>query len=549
MHPFWRNLFHLGSLPFLMGAICFVLALFPSLIPRSGLIQGVLAGSAFAAGYLVVSLVVLLWESLGLRRWRHPMSAYAMVALGLALMAWGLWRASVWQQAVHDVMSLPPVETARPWTTALAAFVVALVLIWIGRLFRAAIGALSRRLTPWMPERLALVLGLIGAVLLFNFIANDVIVRGAFTFFDRTYAKLNAQLQNDLPFPQDPMKVGSAQSLLTWEGIGAEGRNFVADPLDAKLIGKITGQPAIEPLRVYVGLGSAQTPQERADLALREALRIGAFDRKVLVIHSPTGTGWIDAAGQVPLEVLTQGDVATISVQYSYLPSWLSLLALPEYGLETARAVFAAIYGHWRDLPPESRPQLYLFGLSLGSLNSQETVNFFDMVSEPVQGAFWVGPPFASRTWAGLTQDRNAGTPEWLPQYRDGRAVRFMGTDGAGAKGAPWGRLRVLYLQYASDPIVFFSPSIFWREPDWMRDPRGPDVSPDFVWSPLVTGLQVGFDLMMATTTPMGHGHVYALSDYLAGWEVLLDPKPAWDEASRNRLLDWARGRGLQPES
>lgn len=543
----WSKLFHVGALAFLAGSLCFVLALFPSMIPRSGMVQGVLAGFAFAAGYLVVALVVMLWNALGLRRASWPVMVPVMIGAGMALMAWGLWRASVWQQAVHEVMALPPVESARPWTIALAAFVVACLLIWTGRLFRWAMADLARRLTPWVPERLALVLGLLGAVFLFNFVANDVIVRGAFTLFDRAYAKVNAQLQSGLNAPSDPLKVGSAQSLLTWEGIGAEGRNFVADPLDAARITQITGQPAKEPLRVYVGLGSAETPQERADLALREALRIGAFEREVLVIHSPTGTGWIDAAGQVPLEVLTLGDVATISVQYSYLPSWLSLLALPEYGLETARAVFAALYGHWRELPPDERPQLYLFGLSLGSLNSQETVNFLDMVTEPVQGAFWVGPPFASRTWAGLVQDRNKDSPAWLPRYRDGRAVRFMGAQGAGAEGEPWGRLRVLYLQYASDPIVFFSPSIFWREPDWMRAPRGPDVSPDFVWTPLVTGLQVGFDLMMATTTPIGHGHVYALGDYLAGWEMLLDPKPSWDAEARANLLQWARERGLQP--
>ena len=68
-----------------------------------------------------------------------------------------------------------------------------------------------------------------------------------------------------------------------------------------------------------------------------------------------------------PLEFLWRGDVASVPVQYSYLPSWLSLIVQPEYGHEQARAVFRKVYDHWRALPKATRPKLYLHGLSLGS--------------------------------------------------------------------------------------------------------------------------------------------------------------------------------------
>ena len=42
-------------------------------------------------------------------------------------------------------------------------------------------------------------------------------------------------------------------------------------------------------------------------------MRVGAFDRSVLVIATPTGTGWVDPAGMAPLEILHRGDVASIS--------------------------------------------------------------------------------------------------------------------------------------------------------------------------------------------------------------------------------------------
>ena len=33
-----------------------------------------------------------------------------------------------------------------------------------------------------------------------------------------------------------------------------------------------------------------------------------------------------------------------------------------------------------------------------------------------------------------------------------------------------WGQTWVVYLQHASDPVVFFSPSLFIEDPDWLLD-------------------------------------------------------------------------------
>ena len=85
----------------------------------------------------------------------------------------------------------------------------------------------------------------------------------------------------------------------------------------------------------------------------------------------------------------------------------------------------------------------------------------------------------------------------------------------------------MVYLQYASDGIVFYDPASLWRKPDWMTDRVGPDVSPDLVWIPVVTFLQLTFDLMLAVTPPMGHGHTYAFDHYLDAWAALTDA-PGW---------------------
>jgi len=100
-----------------------------------------------------------------------------------------------------------------------------------------------------------------------------------------------------------------------------------------------------------------------------------------------------------------------------------------------------------------------------------------------------------------------------------------------------WGSLRIVYLQYASDPMVFFSTDLALNRPDWLGegDARGPDVSPFFNWFPLVTFLQVSFDLPMATSVPAGFGHTYAPAGYIDAWLEVAQPKD-WSTNDTERL-------------
>jgi uncharacterized membrane protein len=255
----------------------------------------------------------------------------------------------------------------------------------------------------------------------------------------------------------------------------------------------------------------------------------------VLLLVTPTGTGWVDPASQATVEYLHRGDIATVAAQYSYLNSPLALLTEGAYGAEMARALFAAIYGHWRTLPRDSRPRLFLHGLSLGSLNSDLSFDFYDIIDDPFDGALWSGPPYRHATWRQVTAQRDPGSPPWLPTFRDGSVVRFLNqTQGKPEDATDWGTFRICFLQYASDPITFFDPRTAWRAPDWMQEPRGPDVSPDLRWFPVVTMLQLAAD-MVAGTAPQGFGHEFAPTDYINAWLALTEPA-GWTEPELARL-------------
>jgi uncharacterized membrane protein len=380
---------------------------------------------------------------------------------------------------------------------------------------------------------------------LFWSIGSGLLLRTALHGLDSSYRRIDALLPAELSAPEDPLEAGSNKSLISWASLGAQGRERVVAAPSKNEISVLTASDAMEPLRVYVGLNSAETADQRAALALAELMRVGAFDRSVLVIATPTGTGWVDPAGMAPLEILHRGDVASVSVQYSYLPSWLSLLVEPDYGSDTARAVFRAVYGYWRSLPKEQRPRLYLFGLSLGARNSDLSADFFDIIADPFQGALWAGPPWDSVTWRKVTETRSTGSPVWLPRFRDESLFRFTTQRNAlNEAKASWGPMRMVYLQYPSDPIVFFEMTSLWRQPAWMERPRGPDVSPKIRWMPVVTFVQQICDMMTATTTPRGVGHVYAAAHYLDGWIAVTEPQ-GWNEQSLARLREWLNAHDL----
>jgi uncharacterized membrane protein len=314
------------------------------------------------------------------------------------------------------------------------------------------------------------------------------------------------------------------------------GKEFIVRGPTSQEIAKVTEKPAKMPLRVYAGLATADSFQERAKIALQELIRVGGFERKVLIVATPTGTGWLDPGGVDTIEYLHGGDTAIVSMQYSYLPSWITILVDPTRSIESSKALFNEVYSHWKSLDSDQRPKLYLHGLSLGSLGIESCADLFTLFSDPIQGGVFSGPPFPSPVWNSIVKGRDKESPMWLPTFRDESMVRFTSQTNHLLSRQNWSRLRFVYLQYASDPMVFFSTDLPYREPTWLQGTRGPDVSPYVRWWPIVTFFQILFDLPMATSVPTGYGHNYAPADYLECWiSVTTDSTQASDEYSKIR--------------
>lgn len=537
------------------GALFVAGSLTPSLIPRSPQIQGILAGFCFAAGYGVAVLAGALWRYLQLPRMTDRQARLlvpAMGAVALVIVTVFLLRSAEWQNDIRAAMTLPPAEGVAPFVVAGLGTAVASVLLILGKLLVALGRYVSARIAQVLPRRQARVLGVLLTILVTYQVFSGVLVRNVVSSIDQSAQALDDLIPAEQIAPDQPWQTGSAESLVAWQDLGREGRNFVATTPDPQAIARVTGQPARQPLRVYVGLNAADTLTARADLAVRELERAGGFDRSTLVVAMPTGTGWMDPAAIEPLEHLNHGDVATVALQYSYLQSWISLLVQPEQAAEAGRALFGAVHRRWQQLPEETRPRLYLYGLSLGAHSSQQSLRLHEMLDQPIDGALWVGPPFVSQLWQTLTAERDPGSPAWLPHLTTGEVVRF--TDGRQSvhDGGPWGEVRIVFLQYGSDPIVFFRSDSAIRPPEWLASPRAPEVSPDLRWYPIITQLQLAFDMAIALEVPIGHGHVYAHVDHIDPWLAITDP-PGWTperlQALRDHFLARQQAVTTQPGS
>ncbi|SMO38350.1 Uncharacterized membrane protein [Paracoccus laeviglucosivorans] len=526
-------------LPLLAGLLMVAAALTPSLIPRDWIMQGVLGGVSMTAGYLATQFLLAIWRTLEIpvlpRRWATI--AHAILAIPvMAVLVRCVALADQWQNAIRERMGMPELEAANTTKMLLLTAAIFVALFLLGRAVQGLFDLLRTRLARHIPVTSANVLGLLLAGLIVVTLTRDGVVQWAFGIADSSYAAAQHLTDADAEPPSEGWRSGGPGSLIDWDLMGKPGRDFVSGGPRAPAIAAFTGRPALEPLRIYVGLAQDKDPETRARIALEEMIRTGAFERRVLVLASPTGTGWMDPASYDALEYMHEGNVATVALQYSYLQSPLALIFETESGLDQTTAIMRLVYDHWRSLPADARPRLYLHGISLGAWSSMYALNPFQMMNEPVSGAFWVGPPFPSTLWRQANEARVPGSPLILPQVDQGEVIRYASQFAPPDRsGKPWGRLRILFLQHASDPIVFYDPASLWRAPEWMREPTAPDVSPQLSFTPIVTQLQLAVDMLVSTSTPPGFGHIYDASEYIDGWVSVSAPQ-GWSAEDTARL-------------
>jgi uncharacterized membrane protein len=521
-----------------VGLVFVWLSMTPSLLPRGPLFQGLVSGAAGALGYGFGVFGVWLVRYLRSKNTSPSAPRWAwiiLVVVGLIGQTLAIIWFHVWQDDVRDFMGVPRLDFWDHPLTGVLAIVFLFGFVEIGQLVGKLVRYLTRLLDRVAPPRVSAVVVVTLLVVLSIALLNGVVVRVVMSTLNNTFESVNNEQDPDNPAPTTPLRSGGPQSFVSWESLGHQGRVFVSGGPSVEDLEKFNGAKAIEPIRAYAGLNSADSIKAAAELAAQELLRTGGLNRKVVAVANTTGTGWINEAEASALEYMYNGDTAIVSMQYSFLPSWLSFLVDKENARQSSQALFEAVDALVRGMPENARPKLVVFGESLGSFGGEAPFLSLNNLIARTDGALFSGPTFNNTIWTDLTANRDPGSPEWLPIYDKGAYVRFAATaDDLNRPVDPWDDPRVVYLQHASDPIAWWSPDLLFSKPDWLREPRGSDVSPRMEWIPVVTFLQVSADMAVAVDVPDGHGHVY-VRDVANAWAAIMQP-PGWTAAKTDEL-------------
>jgi uncharacterized membrane protein len=355
--------------------------------------------------------------------------------------------------------------------------------------------------------------------------------------------------------PTSPLVSGGPGSAVDWHTLSRQGRRNVANVVTPDQIERVMGEPArAAPIRVFVGLESAPTETERVALAIAELRRTGAFDRSLLMVISPTGTGYVNYVAVESTAYLTRGDLASVTVQYSLRPSALSLDRVAE-GRHHFRMLVDAIHDTLAERPPERRPRVVLFGESLGAWTSQDAFahrGTQELLNAGIDRALWIGTPYMSK-WKQevLGGDRPDVDPSLVGRFNDFGELEALGPEARR-------KLRYVMITHANDAVGHFGLDLLVRAPDWLGPAatRAATVPGAQQWRSPTTFVQTLVDMKNAANVIPGQfeatGHdyradlarfireVYALpasDDQLAAVETALRAA----ELERKRLLDAAK--------
>ncbi len=347
----------------------------------------------------------------------------------------------------------------------------------------------------------------------------------------------------DLP-PLHPYLSGSLDSEVPYATLSKQGRRYVWNAQGPEVISEVMGEPAVDVIRVYVGLESADSEAERVALAMRELERTNAFDRDWLLIDMPTGTGYVNYAAVSVMEMLARGNCATVAMQYAARPSPLSLDRVDE-GRRQARLLIDAITERLHAVPVDSRPKVVLFGESLGAWTSQDAFlnqGTQGLIDAGVDYAIWIGTPHFSR-WKEqvLRDERDDVHPELIGVFND--IDEWHATPLEQRE-----RMRYVMITHHNDGVARFGPGLIVQAPDWLgdADSRWPKIPRGMRWTPNTTFFQTLVDMKNSANVVPGvfaaTGHDYR-GDLLPFFCAVLGIEIS--EEQTQRLTKWLQDREL----
>ncbi len=233
---------HLAFGGLAVGTVFLWLSRTPSLLPRSWPTQGIVSGLAFISGYGVGSAVSaevrtrlhvepapernrLAWRLLG-----------AIGAVGTLMFL--LW-SRTWQDELCELVGMEPSSAlTRLQVLVVAAFVAGLVLV-ISRIVRSATRFSIRQLDRVTPRAISITLGTALVVVLVVGFAQGVLWRAVVSSMESAFSTFDSSTAEGAEQPSSSLRSGGPDSLVEWDQLGRQGRNFTGRGPDVEQLEQV----------------------------------------------------------------------------------------------------------------------------------------------------------------------------------------------------------------------------------------------------------------------------------------------------------------------
>lgn len=525
----------------------------PSLLPRPWYFQGLVAGMSAMFGYQTGLLgswtLSAVAEKLGVEIRLKPSLRKGGIAVGAAVLAVGTTaiplRAVRWHRLTADNAKHPGPDAfwAVASTAAAAAVFGLLMAQWRATLW--SINFLSshfrHRLAHGLLTRLVSTLVVLTTILI---VLDQVVLNGVVGVAALASARADLRTPPNAFQPPTPLRSGSPASLEHWDALGLQGKRFTAAGPTRERIAEVLGEPALQPIRAYASMNGRDLPGVCAAV-LAELDRMDAWSRKAILVITTTGRGNVNEWSTSAFEFLMRGDCASAAMQYSGLPSAVTMIRSMQAPVQASRMLFTAIEARIAQLPAQHRPRLYVAGESLGAFGSNGIFDSPDDLFARAAGGVWTGCPSFTPLQSQFTRSRRADSTAVRPVVDDGRHVRFAMTpdelvnDPSGLAFGEWTEPRFVYLQNDTDPVVFWDPHLLWQRPAWIEEMRDTDTPmARMTWWPFITFWQIYADMPVCRSVGPGYGHKYHAAQCVCAWAGVLGLGPGADWTHVQAALD-----------
>jgi uncharacterized membrane protein len=375
---------------------------------------------------------------------------FLICAAVLVVVSFGLGQ--YWQYEIRKLMGVTDYNIAYVVASPLVAALVFCLFLLIGRGLRGLFRWVARLMSRWIGRRAARAIGWILVAGLTYLVVTGLLLQGLVDALNSAYSVRDTKTAEGIHQPTTSLRSGGPGSVLPWDTLSWQGRNFIGLGPSVSDIEKLG--------RAYRGADPCLTPgwrrlttPRRGQPGGQDLERTGAFKRKNLLVVTTTGSGWVDLALWTPSSTSPRrqrhgGDPVL-------LPAVLGLYLVDQSkAREAGRALFDAVYGAWSDVP-RAASRLFVAGRasgrsaarprsaasSLANLTSGALFAFAQL-QHAVPGVQRPPRQRKPRDAAGLSgrTDRSGSPATRARTYR--------------LTASPWTGSRVLYMMHPSDPIV-----------------------------------------------------------------------------------------------